>query len=167
MAKKAILTFILGTVFLGNLFAQNSSINSDDLLGRDSVRVITTAVPFLTISPDARSGGMGDVGAAISSDANAIHWNPAKLVFLKKDIGFALSYTPWLRKLVNDMSLSYLAGYKKLSKEEAIGISLLYFDLGSIQFTDNNGNPIQYFNPKEFAFSGTYSRKLSDALSIA
>lgn len=167
MAKKAFLFIIvLATTFSTNIFAQNAT-PSVDLIGKDSVRVITTAVPFLTISPDARSGAMGDVGAAISPDANSIHWNAAKLVFTEKDMGVSLSFTPWLRKLVNDMSISYLAGYKKLSKEEAVGISLLYFDLGSIQFTDQNGAIIQDFNPKEFAISGTYSRKLSDNLSIA
>jgi hypothetical protein len=130
--------------------------------------VITTAVPFLTISPDARSGAMGDVGVAISPDANSVYWNAAKLAFADKDMGFALSYTPWLRKLgINDMSLSYLSGYKKLSKQEAIGVSLNYFNMGSITFTDGNGNAYQDFKPKEFAVSVTYSRKLSKKFSLA
>jgi hypothetical protein len=130
--------------------------------------VITTAVPFLTISPDARSGGMGDVGVAISPDANSVYWNAAKLAFADKDMGFALSYTPWLRKLgINDMSLSYLSGYKKLSKQEAIGVSLNYFNMGSITFTDGTGQAYQDFKPKEFAVSVTYSRKLSKKFSVA
>src|SRR6188508_60619 len=88
---------------------------------KDFQQTITTAVPFLNITPDARAGGMGDVGAATSPDANATFWNPGKLAFMKKDMGVALSYNPWLRKLVNDMSLSYISAYKKLRKEDAIG----------------------------------------------
>jgi hypothetical protein len=136
-------------------------------LGGQEGNPITTATPFLTISPDARSGAMGDVGAAISPDANSIFWNPAKLAFAEKNMGVAISYTPWLRKLVNDMSLSYLSGYKKLRKEEAIGISMNYFNLGNITFTDINGNVMQDFRPKEFAFTGCYSRKLSKTLGVA
>lgn len=172
MAKPSLLFKLLGIFAFPVLFAQVYPVTSQnekfDLLGRDTVRVITTAVPFLTISPDARSGAMGDVGAAISADANSIYWNPAKLIFSEKDMGFAISYTPWLRKLgINDMSLSYLAGYKKISQQEAIGISLNYFNLGKIQFTDNNGNVYQDFKPQEFSVSATYSRKLSDKFSIA
>ncbi|MCS6823644.1 MAG: type IX secretion system outer membrane channel protein PorV [Cytophagaceae bacterium] len=143
------------------------TVTSIDQLGRDQARVITTAVPFLTISPDARSGAMGDVGAAISPDANAMHWNAAKLAFSEQSMGFALSYTPWLRKLINDMSISYLTGYKKLSKQEAIAASLTYFNLGNIEFTDNNGAKIQDFRPREYSAGITYSRKLSDRFSIA
>ncbi len=138
------------------------------LVGKDYPNVITTAVPFLTISPDARSGAMGDVGVAISPDANSMYWNAAKLAFSEKDMGFALSVTPWLRKLgINDMSLSYLAGYKKLSKQEAIGVSMNYFNMGSITFTDNTGNAYQDFRPKEFSIAVTYSRKLSEKFSLA
>jgi hypothetical protein len=138
------------------------------LIGKDYPNVITTAVPFLTISPDARSGGMADVGVAISPDANSMYWNAAKLAFSDKDMGFALSVTPWLRKLgINDMSLSYLAGYKKLSKQEAIGVSMNYFNMGSITFTDAQGNAYQDFKPKEFSLAVTYSRKLSEKFSIA
>ncbi|MFN3403352.1 MAG: type IX secretion system outer membrane channel protein PorV [Cytophagaceae bacterium] len=146
--------------------AQNS-ITTDQLNGRmNEPRVITTAVPFLTISPDARSGGMADVGVAISPDANAMYWNPAKLAFVENNMGFSLSYNPWLRKLVNDMSLSYLSGYKRIRKEEAIGLSLNYFNLGSIQFTDQMGNPMQTHNPKEYSFAGGYSRKLSQTMGV-
>ncbi|MCU0429508.1 MAG: type IX secretion system outer membrane channel protein PorV [Cytophagaceae bacterium] len=172
MAISRFILFITGIFVIPCTFAQvypvDGSGNKYDLLGRDTVRVITTAVPFLTISPDARSGAMGDVGAAISADANSIFWNPAKLCFSEKDMGFAVSYTPWLRKLgINDMSLSYLAGYAKISKQEAIGLSMNYFNLGKIQFTDNNGQAIREFKPQEFSIGGTYSRKLSDKFSVA
>ncbi|MCS7019450.1 MAG: type IX secretion system outer membrane channel protein PorV [Cytophagales bacterium] len=142
--------------------------NSGSVLGQDqSRRVIPVAVPFLTIAPDSRSGAMGDVGAAISPDANAIHWNPAKLAFIEQASGFSLSYNPWLIRLVNDMWLSYLSGYKRLSKLETVGGSIRYMNLGSMQFTDLLGNPLQEFNPREIAIDITYARKLSSNLSIA
>ena len=142
-----------------NLYAQFS--------GQDSTRrVITTAVPFLTITPDARAGGMGDAGVATSPDANSVHWNPAKLVFIEKNVGFSLSYTPWLGKIINDMSITYLSGYYKFTKEQAIAVSMKYFDLGEIFFTDEVGNSTGDFNPREVAFDETYSRMLSQKLSV-
>jgi hypothetical protein len=127
---------------------------------------ITTAVPFLGITPDARAGGMGDVGAATAPDANDTYWNPGKLAFAKEDMGLALSYNPWLRKLVNDMSLSYLSAYKKLRKEDAIAASFRYFNLGQVTFTDQNGNIVQDFQPNEFSVGFTYSRMLSKDFSL-
>jgi hypothetical protein len=136
-------------------------------LGQDSTRrVITTAVPFLTITPDARAGGMGDVGVATSPDANSVYWNPAKLVFINQDVGFSLSYTPWLGKIINDMSITYLSGYYKFTKEQAVAVSMKYFDLGEIFFTDGDGNSTGDFNPREVAFDATYSRMLSQQLGI-
>ena len=123
-------------------------------------------MPFLTITPDARAGGMGDVGVATSADANSVHWNPAKLVFINNDIGFSLSYTPWLGKIINDMAIAYLSGYYKFQKEQAISVSMRYFDLGEIIFTENQEDPGTLFNPREFAFDATYSRMLSQNLSI-
>lgn len=136
--------------------------------GQDTARrVISTAVPFLTITPDARAAGMGDAGVAVSSDANATYWNPAKLAFMEKTMGASISFSPWLQKLVNDMSIAYLSGYYKLSKQEAVAVSMRYFNLGSIQFTNANGQPLQDFNPRELALDGTYSRKLSSSFSMA
>lgn len=136
--------------------------------GQDtSRRAIITPVAFLTISPDARSGALGDAGVAISPDANAIYWNPAKLAFIEKKIGLSVNYTPWLRNLVNDMSISTLNGYYKVDPNQAVGLNLTYFNLGDIQFTDENGNPIRDFNSREFAIGGTYSRKLSNSLGLA
>ena len=144
-----------------------SSFAQVNIAGQDSSRrVITTAVPFLLIATDARAGAMGDAGVATSPDANSTHWNIAKLAFIQNDIGFSLSYTPWLSKIVNDMSLSYLTGYYKLNKEQSVGLSLSYFNLGSIQFTDTEGRPLQTFTPKEFSVAGSYSRLLSDNMSI-
>jgi hypothetical protein len=138
------------------------------LLGADpNKRPIVTAVPFLNITPDSRSGAMGDVGVAISPDANSVYWNPAKLPFAQGKLGVAFSYNPWLRNIVNDMSLSYLSGYYKLDNRQAVGFELRYFDMGSIQFTDNSGNKITDFRPSEFALGGSYARKLSEDMGIS
>lgn len=132
----------------------------------DQLNTITTAVPFLIISPDSRAGGMGDAGVAVSPDANAIHWNPAKLAFAENDGEFFMSYSPWLRNLVPDMSLAYLAGYKRLSnKRSAVGGSLRYFNLGSILFTDINGATIRDFKPAEFAVDLAFAQQFSDRVS--
>jgi hypothetical protein len=140
--------------------AQAQSSKNGDL------QTISTAVPFLGITPDARAGGMGDVGAATSPDANATYWNPAKLAFCKANMGAAISYNPWLRKLVNDMSLSYLSAYKKIRKEDAVGISFKYFNLGQVTFTDNQGNVVRDFQPNELSLGLTYSRMLSKSFSL-
>jgi hypothetical protein len=126
------------------------------------INVVTTAVPFLRISPDARAGGMGDVGIATPADANAVYWNRAKLPFAEEPGGISLTYTPWLKDLgLNDVYLASAAGYYKLNETEAISAGLRYFNLGSIQFTDALGNQLNTFNPKEFSFDVGYSRKLS------
>lgn len=144
--------------------AQNTNI----IAGQDSSRrAITPAVPFLMIAPDARGGAMGDVGAALSPTANANHYNIGKLAFIEKDYGVNLSYTPWLGKIFNDMFIAYLAGYYKIDDLQAVSGSLRYFDLGSIQFTDRDGNEsAPPFNPQELAFDLGYSRKLSENLGL-
>ena len=131
------------------------------------LNTITTAVPFLIIGPDSRSGGMGDVGVASTPDANSMHWNPAKYAFVEDDMGFAINYVPWLRSLVPDISLSYLSGYLKRNDKETIGMSLRYFSLGDITFTDINSNVIGQYKPNELAISTAYARKLSDHYSLA
>ncbi len=140
--------------------------NVDKWLGQNG-RVITTAVPFLLIAPDARSGGMGEAGVASEPDANSMHWNPAKYAFIEKDFGFAVSYSPWLRKLVNDINLAYLSGYYKINDKSAIAATLLYFSLGDITFTDEFGNELGIYRPNEFAVDATYARKFSEAISAA
>lgn len=140
------------------LFAQSSN-----LLGQ--INTITTAVPFVMISPDARAGGMGDQGVASAPDVNSIHWNPAKLAFADKKVGFGVSYTPWLRALVNDMFIAYISGYGKMKNDQVLAGSLRYFSLGNITFTDVNGNVIRDFKPNEFALDAAYSRKLSENFS--
>ena len=160
---KKIIGIICALSVVFNVFAQDPSY--DDLTG--GLNTITTAVPFLLISPDSKAGAMGDVGVATTPDANSIHWNPAKLAFVDDDMGFAVSYVPWLRALVPDINLSYLAGYRKINKNEAIGLELRYFSLGDITFTDVSGNTIGQYKPSEFALGTSYSRKLSDNFSLA
>jgi hypothetical protein len=163
MKVKKLSLLSLFFVVTSSLYAQNLNYVS----GQDtSRRPITTAVPFLMIATDARAGAMGDAGVATSPDANATHWNIAKLAFIKDDIGFSLSYTPWLAKIINDMSLTYLSGYYKINKEQSVAISMNYFNLGDIQFTDEFGEDLQNFNPREFAFAGSYSRLLTDEMSV-
>jgi len=113
------------------------------------INVVTSAVPFLRITPDARSGGMGDVGIATSTDANAAFSNLAKTTFATSKSGVAINYVPWLRDLsVQDVYLASLSGFYKIDDESAFSASLRYFSLGSIQFTDNLGNDLQTFRPR-------------------
>lgn len=146
-----------------------SSFAQANLIGQDSTKsVITTAVPFLTITPDSRAAGMGDAGVATSPDANSAHWNSAKLAFIDKSYGVSGSYTPWLGKIINDMSIFYLTGFYKITREQTVAASMKYFDLGEIQFNNGPGinNILGRFNPREFAFDVTYSRLLTEQLSI-
>jgi len=145
--------------------AQNTA-NPDNISGDVQLNTITTAVPFLTISPDSRSGGMGDAGVSSSPDVNSIHWNPAKLAFIDGDGGVSLSYSPWLRSLVGDISLSYLSGYYRVNERSTFASSLRYFSLGDITFTDNNGQTIGNFTPNEFAFDVAYAMQLSRQFSF-
>ncbi len=126
---------------------------------------ISTAVPFLTITPDSRHGAMGDVGAATSPDANSQYLNPSKYAFTEGKFGFSLSYTPWLRELVNDINLAYMAGYYRLNSNEVIASSLRFFSMGDITLTGQDQTTIGTVSPSEFAFDFSYSRKLSDKLS--
>ena len=128
---------------------------------------IVTAVPSLSIAPDARAGGMGDIGAATAPDVNSQYWNAAKYVFMESDAGVSVSYTPWLRKLVTDIDLAYLAGYWKFDQRQALSASLRYFSLGDITLMDQLGIPQGSAHPNEVAVDLAYSRLLSDKLSAA
>ncbi len=131
------------------------------------INVVTTAVPFLRISPDARSGGMGDVGIATIPDASSIFWNLSKVPFAKDQSALVLTYTPWLKGLdLNDVYLVSAAGYHQIDDMQAISGSVRYFSLGNIQFTDNRGNDLQTYRPREFAVDAGYSRKLSNRLGL-
>lgn len=153
-------------LILSSAWGANGQTTTPGPLGGGNLNTITTAVPFLMISPDARSGAMGDVGVAISPDANSMFWNAAKLSFVENNSGIAMNYTPWLRNLVPDVSLAYVSGYFRLDNLQAVGVSMRYFSLGDINFTDINGASLGTFNPNEFAIDGSYSRKLSDEFSV-
>lgn len=165
MQKRIIGTIGTGVMLSAQAVAQTSSSNltTQELSGR--VNTITTAVPFLMIAPDSKQGGMGEVGAATPADGNSIHWNAAKMAFSEKKGGAAISVTPWLKQLVPDIYLYYVAGYGKISKTQAIGASLRYFSLGNITFTDIVGNTTGQFRPNEFALDLAYSQKLSETFS--
>lgn len=158
------------TVFLSCLglisnasFAQILSQNDEEFTIQ--LNTITTAVPFLIIAPDSRAGALGDAGAATSPDVNSFHWNTAKLSFTQEKVEFGVSYSPWLRHLVDDIHLSYLAGYTKVGRN-VVGGSLRYFSLGNITFTDNIGNVTRDFSPNEFEVLGGYAFKLTDQHSV-
>lgn len=136
------------------------------LQAQERINVVTTSVPFLRISPDARAGAMGELALATSPDASSSYFNLAKVPFNESNAGANVTYTPWLKKLVNDVYLASLSGYYKFDEMQAISASLRYFNLGSIQFTDYNGNPLNQSNPREFGFDLGYSRKLSENTSI-
>ena len=162
---KKIFLIVFTLVFCMQTFAQSTV--GDNIDAPLELNTITTSVPFLIIGPDSRSGGMGDVGVASTPDANSMHWNPAKYAFVEDDMGFAINYVPWLRSLVPDISLSYLSGYLKRNDKETIGMSLRYFSLGDITFTDINSNVIGQYKPNELAISTAYARKLSNHYSLA
>ncbi|MBX7140610.1 MAG: type IX secretion system outer membrane channel protein PorV [Chitinophagales bacterium] len=143
--------------------AANAQLIVDSLNNRPNV--INTAVPFLRIAPDARAGAMGDAGLALTPDANSIFWNTAKIAFSEKQTAAAVTYTPWLRELVNDIYLASLGGYYKFNESQGLTFGLRYFSLGSITFTDASGNTLGDFNPREFCVDAGYSRKLSQYFS--
>ena len=143
---------------------------NNNYIGQDykvSPNVITTAVPFVSIAPDARGGSMGDCGVSSEPDVYSMHYNPAKYVYLKDKLSFGLGYSPWLRNLVSDMNLAYLAGAYKINDRSAVAASLRYFSCGEIDFRDPNNNEMGKYSPNEWAFDATYSRMLGDYLSGA
>jgi hypothetical protein len=157
--KKKIFVIVIFLIALSGktiLFSQS---------GSGELNAIQTVVPFLTIAPDSRAGAMGDAGVATSPDVYSMHWNPAKFAFIDGNAGIGISYSPWLRNLVPDINIAYLAGYKRIDTKQVISASLLYSSLGDVPFTDEFGNLERTFNPNEFAFDLGYSRLFTDNLS--
>lgn len=152
-ALKLTAAFVLFSSLLTTSHAQN-------------INVVTTAVPFLRISPDARAGGMGDLGIATSPDASAGFWNIGKVAFNQSKGGIAATYTPWLKNLVNDVYLASVSGYYKVDENSALNLGLRYFSLGNIQFTDQNGNINGTGKPREFGIDFGYSRRLSEKFGL-
>jgi len=153
-ALKLTATILLITGFFVSAFSQSQ------------INVVTTAVPFLRISPDARAGGMGDLSLATDPDASSSYFNLGKVPFNASPGGVNLTYTPWLKQLVNDVYLASAAGYYKMDENSAISANLRYFSLGSIQFTDAYGNNLSTANPREFGVNVGYSRKISDKTAL-
>ena len=155
------------TFKLAGLLMLLTGLNTLQAQNTDPINVVTTAVPFLRISPDARSGGMGELGVATSADANSSFYNLAKTPFAKSPYAVGLTYTPWLKDLgLNDVYLLSLGGYYKLSDNEALSAGIRYFSLGNIAFTDLSGNDFGEGRPREFGIDVGYSRKLSDKIGL-
>ncbi len=141
------------------LFSATAELYSQEL------NAIQTVVPFLTIAPDSRAGGMGDAGVATSPDVYSNHWNPAKYAFIDGKGGVGISYSPWLRNLVPDINIAYLSGYYRIDRKQVASASLLYSSLGDVPFTDDYGNLERTFKPNELAFDLGYSRIFADHFS--
>ena len=163
---KALVILLFSVLSAINYSFAQTGINGSNATITGQTGVVTTTVPFLLISPDARAGGMADVGVAVTPDANSIYWNPSKLAFAPNDMSFSVGYTPWLSELVPDISLTNVSGYKRLDDKSAIGLSFRYFDLGDITFTNAKNQYLNTFRPDEFAFDACYSRKLSEHFSL-
>ncbi len=144
-----------------------SAAADDDIKGNE-FNPITTGVTSMSITPDARGASMGDLGVATDPDVNSQFWNPSKYAFAYSGAGVSLSYTPWLRKIVNDIFLANLSGYWKIgsSDNQAVSASLRYFSLGEISNTDDQGNKLSTVNPFEMSVDVGYSRKLSEKFSM-
>jgi hypothetical protein len=162
--RKRITVFCTGLALLSSSIAVRGQ-NGSSEASTSYIRPIQTAVPFMTITPDSRAGALGEVGAATSPDINSQNWNAAKYAFIESEGGVALSYTPWLRKLINDINLAYLVGFYKFRDNQVVSASLRYFSLGEIIFMDNYGYPYGTYVPNEFAIDAGYSRLLTDRFS--
>lgn len=160
--KKATLKLTALFMLMGGAYSSSAQTGASN-----NLNVVTTAVPFLRISPDARSAAMGDVGIATSADAYSGFWNNAKTPFADKKLSVGVTYTPWLTDLkLNDVYLLNVGGYYKLDDEQAVNAGLRYFSLGDIQFTDAAGQTLNNFRPREFALDAGYSRKLSSKMGL-
>ena len=163
MIKYSVATLFL--LIAGASFAQptgGSGVTDNDL----QLNTITTAVPFMSITPDSRAGGMGDAGTALSPDANSIYWNTSILNFSEEQSEICISYTPWLRQLTNDIHLSYVSGFYRFGDRHSVGGALRFFSLGEITFTDESGNIIRDDKPSEYEIVGGYAFKTSRRTSV-
>jgi hypothetical protein len=155
--KNLLMLVLAGALMVGNTFGQSEQ----------QPNVITTAVPFLLIAPDARAGGMGDIGVSTTPDVYSLYWNPAKYAFIEKDFGAGIGYVPWLRGLVNDIGLASVSGYKRFGDKQTIALSLRFFSMGEVTFTNDIGTELGVVKPNEWAVDATYARKLTRAFSMA
>ncbi|MGB0933894.1 MAG: type IX secretion system outer membrane channel protein PorV [Lishizhenia sp.] len=164
MNNKIIIILTIFSVFkvLAQPNSQNTPVDDDAL----QLNTITTSVPFLQITPDSRSGAMGDAGTALSASSASLFWNTSMLSFSEENNEIGISYSPWLSSLANDISLSYLSGYKKIDNRNTIGGSLRYFSLGEIVFTDDQGDVTRNHTPTEFEILGGYAFKLNERFAL-
>jgi hypothetical protein len=160
-------------IFFSGILAMTSSVafaqpvgDPDGKVDALQLNTITTALPFMAITPGSRAGGMGDAGTALSASANSLYWNTSMLNFSEERSEISVSYTPWLRQLTNDIHLSYISGYYNVNKRHAVGGALRYFSLGEITFTDAQGNVLRNDKPSEFEITGGYAFKLSDKMGV-
>lgn len=158
--------FYAKTIVFCSLFLLPSLVMSQTT-GTNTIVTQNREVPFLNLTPDSRSGALGDAGVAISPDVNANYWNPAKLAFLENNNDLSISYSPWLRQLIPDYSLSYVSYAHKVDERNSIGASLRYFNYGSVPLSDDQANSQGTFNPYEFSLNGSFARKFGDELSLA
>jgi hypothetical protein len=158
------ITTIIYFGFTFNTSAQ-SGVTQGDIDGKLGLNTITTALPFMSITPDSRAGGMGEAGTALSGSSTSIYWNTSMLIFAEDKSEISISYTPWLRNLTNDMHLSYASGYYKFGRH-AVGGALRFFSLGEITYTDNNAQFIRNDKPSELELTAGYAFKLSDRWSV-
>jgi hypothetical protein len=158
MKRISIVIFSLSVVLMttSELYSQT---------GTGELNAIQTVVPFLTIAPDSRAGAIGDAGVATSPDIYSMHWNPAKFAFIDGKAGAGISYSPWLRNLVPDINIAYLAGFYRFDDKQVISSSLIYSSLGDVDFTNDYGNYERTFKPNEWAFDVGYSRIFTDNIS--
>ena len=146
------------------LFATTMSVQAVD----DTMNPLITSMPSLSIAPDARAAGMGDIGVATTADFNSQYWNPAKYAYMYSKGGITANYTPWLRKLVGDIDLAYLAGFYNFGDlGGGIGASFTYFSMGDVALTDGNGQVLQNVRPNEWALDLSYFRKLHEYVSMS
>jgi hypothetical protein len=152
--------FYIGQLFLASIISTLAQAQSGN------INMVSSAMPFLQISPDARAGGMGNTGIATPSDANAPFWNTSKIPFSKTASGIGANYVPWLSDVTSGVYLATLSGYHKLDDQQALSASMRYFNMGDVQFSDNSGNKLNSYQPREFSFDLGYSRKLSDRFAM-
>ena len=160
---KLALIAVCSMLMLTQITVAQTSVTGSDT---SKFRPITTAVPFLLISPDARHAALGDAGVATSPDANSAYWNPGKLAFIDKAYGASMSWTPWLGKITNDMWIAYISGFYKITREQTVAFGFKYFDLGDFFARSAANEPEGTFHPNEFSLDLTYSRLLTENFSV-
>ncbi len=166
MKRIKIFTLLFVMVFAGIKVNAQSDATIGEVLGQNlEYNVISTAVPFMSIAPDARSSAMGDIGVSTSPDVYSMHWNPAKYAFIQDDFSVGLAYSPWLRTLVNDMNIAYLGMAKRVSSKSTVAATMRYFTLGDINYRGANNDDLGTYSPNEWAVDVAYSRKLGKYIS--